>query len=545
MRQALENPFYYLENFRQVLAWVSRHHSDLLDETELAFIERFALLPQPSQALLVRMVMRKGMLFRASKLRYPEIGCSRRAVEPLIDQGWVDASSALTLEQLFALLTKGELLQVFGSSASASLRKAELLDKLRADHQMAKPFQAWCSQIEDAVFALCIDELCERLRLLFFGNIHQDWSEFVLADLGIYRYEQVVFSPSSRAFNCRAELDAYLHLHRCRERFDTGEPLSDVLADVPDESYANAWLESRRGKLLLSIGQQFERIGDLPEALRLHASNSYPGARERAIRVLERCGQPAAALELLDQARAAPQSEHELQQLQRIKPRLQRSLGIPTLRSLNRKPEQLDLVLPQAGCSVEHAVREHLSIPDAPVYYVENALVGSLFGLLCWDAIFAPLPGAFFHPFHWAPADLNRADFHQRRADLFAACLACLDSDDYRDCIWRTFQAKLGIHNAFVAWGLLDEELLTHALTCIPAAHLKLMFQRILADVCGNRTGLPDLIQLWPEERRYRMIEVKGPGDRLQDNQKRWIDYAHQHGLPIAVCHVQWAEVMA
>jgi len=86
---------------------------------------------------------------------------------------------------------------------------------------------------------------------------------------------------------------------------------------------------------------------------------------------------------------------------------------------------------------------------------------------------------------------------------------------------------------------------LTHALTCIPAAHLKLMFQRILADVCGNRTGLPDLIQLWPEERRYRMIEVKGPGDRLQDNQKRWIDYAHQHGLPIAVCHVQWAEVMA
>jgi len=202
-------------------------------------------------------------------------------------------------------------------------------------------------------------------------------------------------------------------------------------------------------------------------------------------------------------------------------------------------------VLFRAGCSVEHAVCEHLSTPDAPVYYVENALVGSLFGLLCWDAIFAPLPGAFFHPFHWAPADLNRADFHQRRADLFAACLACLDSDDYRDCIWRTFQAKLGIHNAFVAWGLLDEELLTHALTCIPAAHLKLMFQRILADVCGNRTGLPDLIQLWPEARRYRMIEVKGPGDRLQDNQKRWIDYAHQHGLPIAVCYVQWAEVVA
>jgi hypothetical protein len=542
MRQALENPFYYLDNFQQVLAWVSRHHGDLLDEAERAFIDRFSLLPQASQALLVRMVMRKGTLFRAGKLRYAEIGCPRHAALPLIEQGWVDAERALTLEQLFALMTKGELLQVFGAAASASQRKTELLENLRAAHDTEKPFQAWCCHIEDVVFALCIDELCERLRLLFFGNIHQDWSEFVLADLGIYRYEQVAFSPTSRAFTCRADLDAYLHLHRCRERFDAGEPLSDVLADVPLTPYANAWLESRRGKLLLRIGQQLERIGELPEALRLHAANPYPGARERAIRVLERCDQPAAALELLLQAQASPQNEHESQQLQRILPRLQRSLGIPTDRSRSRKPELLELVLPRLGCSVEHAVREHLSAPEAPVYYVENALVGSLFGLLCWEAIFAPLPGAFFHPFHWAPADLNRADFYQRRADLFNACLTCLDSDDYRDCIWRTFQAKLGVHNAFVAWGLVDEQLLALALDCIPAAHLKLMFQRILADVSGNRTGLPDLIQLWPKEGRYRMIEVKGPGDRLQDNQKRWIDYSHQHGLPIAVCHVQWAE---
>jgi hypothetical protein len=43
--------------------------------------------------------------------------------------------------------------------------------------------------------------------------------------------------------------------------------------------------------------------------------------------------------------------------------------------------------------------------------------------------------------------------------------------------------------------------------------------------VKDNRTGFPDLIQFWPAERRYDMIEVKGPGDRLQDNQLRWIDY--------------------
>ncbi|WP_375151253.1 hypothetical protein, partial [Pantoea sp. ANP04] len=36
MRQALENPFYYLDNFQQVLAWVDQHHGDLLDDAELA-----------------------------------------------------------------------------------------------------------------------------------------------------------------------------------------------------------------------------------------------------------------------------------------------------------------------------------------------------------------------------------------------------------------------------------------------------------------------------------------------------------------------------
>ncbi|KAG1240591.1 hypothetical protein G6F68_017511 [Rhizopus microsporus] len=68
---------------------------------------------------------------------------------------------------------------------------------------------------------------------------------------------------------------------------------------------------------------------------------------------------------------------------------------------------------------VEFVTRDHLHQDDAPVHYVENALINSLFGLLCWPAVFAPLPGAFFHPFQRAPADLDAPDFHQRRAALF------------------------------------------------------------------------------------------------------------------------------
>jgi hypothetical protein len=206
--------------------------------------------------------------------------------------------------------------------------------------------------------------------------------------------------------------------------------------------------------------------------------------------------------------------------------------------------ERLDLCLPMPGAGwwVEGVVRDHLANDDAPVFYVENALINSLFGLLCWQAIFSAIPGAFFHPFHRGPADLYSADFLQRRSNEFAACFAELDDDRYRATIWRNFAAKRGIQSPFVAWECLDAALLGMALDCIPAAHLKKWCERILQDVKANRTGFPDLIQFWPAERRYNMIEVKGPGDRLQDNQLRWIEYCAIHQMPVAVCYLQWAQ---
>lgn len=176
----------------------------------------------------------------------------------------------------------------------------------------------------------------------------------------------------------------------------------------------------------------------------------------------------------------------------------------------------------------------------APVYYVENTLINSLFGLLCWPAIFKAMPGAFFHPFHRGPADLHSADFYLRRSSDFAACLAQLDDGSYQATIRATLAAKHGIVSPFVSWDVLDDGLLDLALACIPAAHLKKAFERILLDIKSNRSGFPDLIQFWPAEQRYRMIEVKGPGDRLQDNQLRWIAYCAEHAMPVSVCYLQW-----
>jgi hypothetical protein len=549
MTIVLENQFYYLDNFQRVLDWIGERYSDLLTDEEQAFLATFATLPQTSRALFVRMVMRKGTLFRSSKLNYAEIGCPVEAARHLLPTGWIEADPVLTIDTLFDILSKPEIGAVFQLSLhEKGARKAEQLAALRAGFCAARRFSAWHRDCGDQVFHILVKPLCDRLRLIFFGNFRQDWTEFVLSDLGVYRYEQVEFSAASRGFRTRRDIDHYLALHHCKERFRAHGTPAEVLRDLPAAAFENDWLNSRRERLKFQIAQHYEKHKDWSNAYELYARCSFPGARGRAIRVLEKNKQYALAYQLLRNAQRAPESDAERQQLLRISPRLTRRLGQPTTRA-PRPPKvaRLDLRLPMPAQQwwVEGVVRDHLARADAPVFYVENALVNALFGLLCWRAVFSAIPGAFFHPFHRGPADLYSLDFFQRRAAEFGACLAELDNGAYRATIRANFDGKRGIQSPFLSWDFLEPELLELALDCIPAAHLKKMFERILLDVQANRSGFPDLIQFWPAERRYNMIEVKGPGDRLQDNQLRWIDYCATHKMPVSVCYLQWLEAAA
>ncbi|AUG02506.1 nuclease [Pseudomonas sp. 09C 129] len=542
----LENPLYYLHNFQQVLAWLELRYADVLSPEERSFIDDFSTLAQPSQALLVRMIMRKGCHFRTSRLVYEEIGDTRAAVAPLVRLGWVDEQAPLTLEELFNLLQKAEILQVFRAEIEQpKARKSDWLAALAPLFDEPRSLGQWCPDLEDGVCSLTVMALCDRLRLMFFGNLHQDWSEFVLADLGIFTYEKVEFRDDARALRSRDDVEGFLYLEDCRQHFENGAALEEVLVSIQAFASDNPWLQRRRAKLLFLLGQHCERLAEWPLAAAIYQACADPGARARLIRVFERSGDYPQALALAEAAALAPHNAAEQQQLLRRLPRLRRKLGGPaTPRGGTQPTLRLDLSLPRVdpALSVEFHVQAHLHEEQAPVHYVENSLINSLFGLLCWPAIFAPLPGAFFHPFQRGPADLLSEDFHSRRAELFQACLAELDDGRYAQTIRQRYLDKWGVQSPFVFWGALDEELLEQALACLPAEHLKHWFERLLQDIKANRAGMPDLIQFWPQQKTYRMIEVKGPGDRLQDNQLRWLEFCRQHQMPVAVCYVQWAE---
>ena len=276
-------------------------------------------------------------------------------------------------------------------------------------------------------------EVCERFRLMFFGNLHQDWSEFVLADLGVFQYERAFRRGLARipVARRRGPLPGFACLPRGAGRDAAGgdgRAAGRLAGSGPGLRQRQSLAGAAPRQVLLRIGQACERAGDWPAAERVYAQCAYPGARHRRIRVHERMTLLPEALALAEQALAAPESEEEAQRVARMLPRLRRALGQPRPPAAGlRAAPRRDLVLPRPadGLPVELAVRDHWHRDEAPAHYVENTLFNALFGLLCWPAVFAPVPGAFFHPFQRGPADLGAPDFPARRAAQFRPASRC------------------------------------------------------------------------------------------------------------------------
>lgn len=545
---SLDNPLYYLENFLTVIRWVGGRHPDLLLEAERERIACFEDLPRPTQALLVRMIMRSGIVFRRSRIKYTELGEPiDKALATAVTMGWLNPNPRLKLDDLFALLTRSELKDALADQfAIVGLRRAATKSDMREALQSmtldSATFSEWWPDSGDRAFALIDMALFDRVRLMFFGNLNQDWSEFVLTELGHQHYEPVPFTIESRAFQSRTEIDTYLNLYNCRELLDSDTELNEIWEKVPREATTNMWLENHRGRLLFQLACRAEREGNATLAMDAYLESNHREARLRLFRLRARNGEIIALYPLVEDALSSPRSRTEQQGLERLKARLARHLGKQKsgLRSFPALP-CLEVRLPsKSKTAVEEAVAMHLGKVDAPVFYVENRLFNALFALLCWRAIYAPLPGSFFHPFHAAPVDLSNDDFVLRRRTLFDEALELLNSDEYRQRIKQTWRNKQGIACPFIHWPTITEELIEIALASMKPTQLRIIFRYLLGDLRERRAGMPDLIQFQPSEQRFRLIEVKAPGDRLQDNQRDWLAYCQSNNIEVAVCYVTW-----
>ncbi|KAK7694026.1 hypothetical protein QCA50_003602 [Cerrena zonata] len=89
-----------------------------------------------------------------------------------------------------------------------------------------------------------------------------------------------------------------------------------------------------------------------------------------------------------------------------------------------------------------------------------------------------------------------------------------------------------------VRWDLFEKQDLVEIAECIGGDGMATICQLMCEDYASRTSGVPDLIIWNAEESTGKFVEVKGPGDSLQENQKVWVDVLVRAGVPVDVCHV-------
>lgn len=546
---------YYARNFQSLLDTVRERYDDLLTESELGLASAFDAASDPARRLYVRLISRKGPCFRVDLLSYDDVPDMLSATDELERVGLLDRAQDAEPAEVLATLRKPELVDVAvalgADRAVGNLRRNDIETGLAEQPGALRvALDRW-----PVVRPLGAEHVLVY-RLLFFGNLGQDLSEFVVRDLGIVRYEDYSLDRELRLFDKREEIDHTLALREVRHRVRDllAESLvEDALAIAQEALSEVAWhpaglhptARPQLDRMLSQLGRELERAGRDEEALAIYERAESPPSRERRVRVLER-------LERLDEARALcdamaeePLDETERDAARVIGRRLDRKLGLG--RGAKRKKRRVVELQVEADPErpIEALVAEHLAAEGRVALRTENWLWRSLFGLAFWDVIFEPLPGVFEHPFQSGPLDLHTADFRRRRESAVARRLDELRaSEDLRSRLLPIYEEKKGIATSLVVWHPDIEDTLLQAMDLVRGRELALVAERLSRDLGRYRRGLPDLLVAATEAEksgpRFELWEVKGPGDHLRAEQKGWIDYLDAVGIRARLARITW-----
>jgi hypothetical protein len=561
---------YYLDNFQIILDFVDGHYDDILSADEKNFSRSFRSLSRDARRLYVRLVSRKGPLFRSDTLVYKEITDIDAAAEELNQQGFLEVDGCWELEEQLAVLRKPEVLELISSCTQGSGPDSSMtaLRAFRKD-QLVELATAIPNQHEVRDYLRGLFHLYRPLkereiqiyRLLFFGNLYQDLTEFVVTDLGHVRYESYKIRRKDRLFRSREVLEHTFHLIELNDAFyqiveersvneiDANALLS-LIEYLPEPGTAeqDPGLRRMRDNVVNGIARHLERIGKDRQALHLYRLAALPPSRERQVRILERQGGVEEAIELCRKIVSDPWEETELEFAERYIRKLSRKLGLPVVEAESVEIPTEDLELEHDPLvSVEETVLRFFQEQGFSAYHAENVLWVGLFGLAFWDIVFLSLPGTFFNRYQRGPRDLLRPEFRRRRKKLVKDRLNHIQTfSSWPDELLDLYDRKRGIANDLVQWKFLPRELVERSANLVPRPHLVAVFDRLSQNPGANKSGFPDLILFSDARSRttksYELVEVKSPGDQLQINQKRWLKYFTKNGIPYRIIRVQWRE---
>ncbi|XP_025915160.1 fanconi-associated nuclease 1 isoform X2 [Apteryx rowi] len=196
-------------------------------------------------------------------------------------------------------------------------------------------------------------------------------------------------------------------------------------------------------------------------------------------------------------------------------------------------------------CSVEELALTHYRQNgfDQGIHGEGSTFI-TLYGLLMWDIIFMDdIPDVFRNCYQMFPLDLYTDSFYENRRDAIEARLLQLHTASSEMLtkliadIWNTQEGKAA---ALVSWGrFISLQQVQSLVSCLGGMFLSGVFRRLSKDLRHCRGGLPDLVVWSTHSSQFKLVEVKGPNDRLSYKQIIWLSELKKLGAAVEVCHVQ------
>ncbi|KAF8647479.1 hypothetical protein AX16_006684 [Volvariella volvacea WC 439] len=178
-------------------------------------------------------------------------------------------------------------------------------------------------------------------------------------------------------------------------------------------------------------------------------------------------------------------------------------------------------------------------------FHSETSVLTTIFGLLFWDILFADIQGAFETRFQTAPLDLADDSFYPARKLLIDQRLQEIEDGKAKEILERHDEVYRPRNTwcTGVKWDICERQDLVEIVECIGGKPLAIICRLFCEDYGGRASGVPDLIVWDAAQGVCKFVEVKGPGDTPQENQKLWFDALLGAGTHVEICKVIDASV--
>nr|XP_008015394.2 fanconi-associated nuclease 1 isoform X2 [Chlorocebus sabaeus] len=578
---------YYLRSFLVVLKTVLENEDDMMlfDEQEKGIVTQFYQLSVTGQKLYVRLFQRKLSWIKMTKLEYEEIASDLTPViEELKNAGFLQTESELQeLSEVLELLSAPELKSLAKTFhlVNPNGQKQQLVDaflKLAKQRSVCtwgknKPgigavILKRAKALAGQSIRICKGPRAVFSRILLLFSLTDSMededaacggqgqlSTVLLVNLGRMEFPTYTINRKTQIFQDRDDLIRYA-------------AATHMLSDISSAMANGNWEEAK--ELAQCAKRDWNRLKNHP-SLRCHEDLPlflrcftvgwiYTRILSLFVEILQRLHMYEEAVRelesLLSQRIYCPDSRGRWwdrlalnlhQHLKRLEPvtimgRLcpQRGMGKSVFVMEAGEAADPTTVL----CSVEELALAHYrrSGFDQGIHG-EGSTFSTLCGLLLWDIIFMDgIPDVFRNACQAFPLDLCTDSFFASRRPALEARLQLIHdapAESLRAWVAATWQEQEGRVASLVSWDRFTSlQQAQDLVSCLGGPVLSGVCRRLAADFRHCRGGLPDLVVWNSQSHRFKLVEVKGPNDRLSHKQMIWLAELQKLGAEVEVCHV-------